>query len=238
MTPISTPSMHVHADVAERQDLTNAITVIATPRLSAKALEDYTWVCAAVAGNRKGYEILLNRYRNSVYTAMFRMVKNKDEADDLTIEAFGKAFNKLGSYAPDYAFSTWLFRIAINNCIDHIRKKRIQTFSIDETIKLDGDKEFSHNIRDHEPDPEQRLIHQQKLAYVSNLVNKLSGKYRDIIELRFYKDCSYEEIAQELNLPLGTVKAQLFRAKDILLHQMTDNKAKPFLDYRPEKLEA
>jgi RNA polymerase sigma factor (sigma-70 family) len=203
-----------------------------TTSLSPRGTDDYQLVLEAINGNQKAYETLMNRYRHSVYHAMFKMVNNRDDADDLTIEAFGKAFHKLPSYAPSYAFSTWLFRIAINNCIDYIRKKRLKTFSIDDTMKADGDSQFSQNLSNYEPDPEHMMMHEQKIAHVRRLVEKLSTKYRAMIELRYYEELSYEEIAQEMNLPLGTVKAQLFRAKEILYQQLLASSSRPYLDVR------
>ncbi len=207
-------------------------------KLSSRAIDDYSLVCHAVDGNQQAYSALMSRYRGSVYTAMYKMVNNRDDADDLTLEAFGKAFNKLPSYAPNYAFSTWLFKIAVNNCIDHIRKKRLYTMSIDEPIKSDGDKEFSHTIRDYDQDPEQRMMHEQKLAHIRRLVEKMNTKYRVMLELRYYEELSYEEIALELDLPLGTVKAQLFRAKELLQQQLQNNNSKAFLDVRNQQVEA
>jgi RNA polymerase sigma factor (sigma-70 family) len=203
--------------------------------LSQRGNDDYQLVLAAIDGNQKAYETLMNRYRHSVYHAMFKMVNNRDDADDLTIEAFGKAFNKLPSYAPNYAFSTWLFRIAINNCIDYIRKKRLKTFSMDEMITSESDSSFSQNISNYEPDPEHIMMHEQKIAHVRRLVEQLSTKYRAMIELRYYEELSYEEIAQEMNLPLGTVKAQLFRAKEILYQQLLAGNSRSFLDVRARR---
>jgi RNA polymerase sigma factor (sigma-70 family) len=207
--------------------------IINNSRLSTRATDDYQLVVAAIEGNQKAYAILMGRYRQSVYHTMFKMVNNRDDADDLTIEAFGKAFHKLPSYAPNYAFSTWLFKIAINNCIDHIRKKRLQTYSMDEAMRPDSDREFSQMIRDYEPDPEQMMMYREKLAHIRRLVERLSTKYRAMIELRYYEELSYEEIAQELSLPLGTVKAQLFRAKEILYQQMRSHSSHPYMDTRP-----
>jgi RNA polymerase sigma factor (sigma-70 family) len=204
-------------------------------KLSPNTVDDFKLVQSAIGGDEKAYTTLMNRYRNSVFHAMFKMVNNRDDADDLTIEAFGKAFRKLPTYAPNYAFSTWLFKIAINNCIDHIRKKRLVTLSMDDTILPDSDREFSHNIRDYEPDPEQSMIHEQKIAHVRRLVEKMSIKYRTMIELRYYEELSYEEIAQELNLPLGTVKAQLFRAKEILHQQLQTSASRAYLEVRTRK---
>ena len=201
-------------------------------KLSPRAVDDFKLVQSAIDGDEKSYATLMNRYRNSVFHAMYKMVNNRDDADDLTLEAFGKAFRKLPTYAPNYAFSTWLFKIAINNCIDHIRKKRLKTLSMDDTILPDSDREFSHNIRDYEPDPEQTMMHDQKLMYVRRMVQKMNVKYRTMIELRYYEELSYEEIAQELSLPLGTVKAQLFRAKEILYQQLQSNISRAYIDVR------
>lgn len=200
-------------------------------KLSPKAVDDFKLVQSAIDGNEKAYSMLLSRYRNSVFHAMYKMVNNRDDADDLTIEAFGKAFRKLPTYAPNYAFSTWLFKIAINNCIDHIRKKRLVTLSMDDTM-MDSDREYSHNIRDYQPDPEQMMMHDQKLNHVRRLVDKMNVKYRTMIELRYYEELSYEEIAQELGLPLGTVKAQLFRAKEILSQQLQSKTSRAYLEVR------
>ncbi len=206
-----------------------------TTSLSPRGNDDYQLVLAAIGGNQKAYETLMNRYRHSVYHAMFKMVNSTIEADDLTIEAFGKAFSKLPSYAPNYAFSTWLFRIAINNCIDHIRKKRLKTYSMDDTIKSDSNSEFSQTLSNFDPDPEQIMMHDQKIAHVRGLVENLAVKYRSMIELRYYEELSYEEIAIEMQLPLGTVKAQLFRAKELLYQQLIAANSHPFLDARARR---
>lgn len=206
-----------------------------TTSLSPRGNDDYQLVLAAIGGNQKAYETLMNRYRHSVYHAMFKMVNSTIEADDLTIEAFGKAFGKLPSYAPNYAFSTWLFRIAINNCIDHIRKKRLKTYSMDDTIKSDSNSEFSQTLSNFDPDPEQMMVYDQKIAHVRGLVENLAAKYRSMIELRYYEELTYEEIAHEMQLPLGTVKAQLFRAKELLYQQLTAANSHSFLDVRARR---
>ncbi len=142
------------------------------------------------------------------------MVNNASDAEDLTIEAFSKAFKNLEQYTPNFAFSTWLFKIASNNCIDFIRKKRIDHISLDREI---GDKGRVSNIIIAEvSDPEEDLIKKQKASLMRHVVTTLKPRYRDLVELRYFKEYSYEEIADELNLPLGTVKAQLFRARELL----------------------
>jgi RNA polymerase sigma-70 factor (ECF subfamily) len=199
-------------------------------RLSPKANEDYQLVTAAIRGEQQAYAALLERYRPSVYNHLYKMVRNHDDAEDLTLEAFGKAFNKLSTYAPHFAFSTWLFKIAVNNCIDHIRKKRLQFLSIDQPIEAGGDKDFTGSLRNHARNPEEEIIRRQRLQMVRSTLSRLSKKYRHMIELRYYEELSYEEIATELQIPIGTVKAQLFRAKEMLYGLMQQPAAAAYLE--------
>jgi len=198
---------------------------------SQKALDDYSVVKQAIRGDQQAYAILLDRYRNSIFHMMMKMVNNREDADDLTIEAFGKAFAKLSSYAPRYAFSTWLFRIAINNGIDYIRKKRLQVLSIDDPIDGESSTDYSGNLRSGNLDPEQEYIRKQRVGLMREVLTRLSGKYRLMIELRYFEELSYEEIATELDIPLGTVKAQLFRAKEMLHKLLVQPGASAYLDY-------
>jgi RNA polymerase sigma factor (sigma-70 family) len=149
------------------------------------------------------------------------MVNNPSDAEDLTIEAFGKAFKNIHQYAPSFAFSTWLFKIATNNCIDFIRKKRSTPVAL-ENPNEDKDDPTVH-IQSDTLDPEEILINEQKIKMMQNVVSKLKPRYRKLIELRYFKEFSYEEIAAELDLPLGTVKAQLFRARDLLYNILKNN---------------
>ena len=201
-----------------------------TTNLSPRAQEDYQMVLKAIQGDQKAYAHLMERYRSSIFHMMLKMVNNREDADDLTLEAFGKAFNKLPSYAPRYAFSTWLFKIAINNCIDHIRKKRLHLLSIDDPIEPNGAHDYSNNIKSGALDPEERFIRKQRVHLMRQVLSKLNTKYRLMIELRFFEELSYDEIAKELNIPLGTVKAQLFRAKEILYNILQQPGAKAYLD--------
>jgi RNA polymerase sigma factor (sigma-70 family) len=187
--------------------------------LSDKARNDLLLVELAKNGNEKAFSSLLNRYRDSIYFMLLKMVNNTSDAEDLTIEAFGKAFRNLDSFTPEFAFSTWLFKIATNNCIDFIRKKQVSPSPIDQ---LQDDLEnLTVNIQTDLPDPEETLINDQKIAVLRDIVNQLKPRYRNLIELRYYKEYSYEEIASELKLPIGTVKAQLYRAKSLLFNIFT-----------------
>lgn len=187
------------------------------PNLSEKAVYDYKLVSQAVNnGDQKAYAELMSRYKDSIYFMLLKMVNNRDDADDLTIEAFGKAFKNLHQYTPDYAFSTWLFKIATNNCIDFIRRKRKMTFSIDKGFENDEGQETTLELKSGALDPEENMIKKQKAVLMRDIVEKLKPRYKRLVELRYFQERSYEEIANELQLPLGTVKAQLFRAREFL----------------------
>lgn len=192
--------------------------------LSDKAKFDLVLVEQAKNGDQAAYANLMDRYRESIYFMMMKMVRNSDDADDLTIEAFGKAFSRLDQYSPSFAFSTWLFKIASNNCIDFIRKKRIKLTSMDTGYTNDDGESIRIDAKSTTRDPEETIIHNQKVKHMRHLVSKLKPRYRELIEKRYFQELSYEEIADELNLPLGTVKAQLFRARDFLAQMMEQTK--------------
>jgi len=188
--------------------------------LSAKGTHDWKLIQLALKqGDQKAYAELMGRYKDTIFFMLLKMVKDKDDADDLTIEAFGKAFRNLGQYTPDYAFSTWLFKIATNNCIDFIRRKK-DSVSLDRTFEnVDGD-EMSFEPKSDSLNPEEKVIKKQKIQLMQSVVEKLQPRYRMLVELRYFQEKSYEEIALELDLPIGTVKAQLFRARELLYHTL------------------
>ncbi len=192
--------------------------------LSDKGKYDLTLVESAKQGNQAAYAELMDRYRESIYYMMLKMVKNPDDADDLTIEAFGKAFSRLEQYSPSFAFSTWLFKIASNNCIDFIRKKRLKLTSMDTGMMNDDGEVIFIDAKSSTMDPEETIIHGQKVVHMRMLVSKLKPRYRELVEKRYFEELSYEEISEELNLPLGTVKAQLFRARDFLANMIDKTK--------------
>ena len=195
-----------------------------TKHLSEKAQKDYELVVKATKYNdQQAFSDLMDRYKDSIYFMLLKMVNNKDDAEDLTIEAFGKAFNSLKQYTPNYAFSTWLFKIASNNCIDFLRKKKKKIMSIDNSIEnKDGD-EIAIELKSDARTPEQETIRDQKIEVMRSYVKKLKPRYETLVEMRYFKEMSYEEISSELGLPLGTVKAQLFRAREFLYKLMKHN---------------
>jgi len=196
-------------------------------RLTTKAVYDYKLVRRAVdSGDQKAYAELLQRYKESVFFMMMKMCGNKDDAEDLTIEAFGRAFKKLDQYHPDFAFSTWLFKIASNNAIDFLRKKK-QKYSISIDNKTDNpDNDHSVNIKASGLDPEEYFIRKQKIESIRLLVDNLKPKYKEMIELFYFQEMSHEEISKKLDLPIGTIKAQLFRARDLLYNALKGNKSR------------
>ncbi len=192
--------------------------------LSEKAQHDYELVLKATKGDQKSYAELLERYRDAIYFMLLKMVNNPSDAEDLTIEAFGKAFKSINQYAPNFAFSTWLFKIATNNCIDFMRKKKSTPLSFESQSEDKDDP--SHHIQCDSMDPEEAMINHQKIKMMKDIVSKLKPRYRKLIELRYFKEYSYDEIAKELDLPIGTVKAQLFRARDLLFNVFSNNTPK------------
>jgi RNA polymerase sigma-70 factor (ECF subfamily) len=184
--------------------------------LSLKAQKDIELVERAKKGDQQSYAELMGRYRDAIYFMLLKMVNSPIDAEDLTIEAFGKAFKNIDQYAPSFAFSTWLFKIATNNCIDFIRKKRGSHISLDQSVDGEDSLSPSSLIQSDTPDPEANMINQQKIKLMRDIVAKLKPRYRRLVELRYFKEYSYEEIAEELDLPIGTVKAQLFRARELL----------------------
>jgi len=193
-------------------------------QLTEKGQRDYLLIKQALEnGNQGAFAELLNFYRDSLYFTMLKMTNNPHDAEDLTIEAFGKAFKNLHQYTPEYAFSTWLFRIATNNGIDFIRKKKLG-----DSILKNSDKEGTESLASRVPgntmNPEEELINGQKIKLMREIIHKLKPHYKKLIELRYFKEYTYEEIVEELDLPLGTVKAQLFRAREFLFNILKNSK--------------
>ena len=194
-----------------------------TGRFSTKAIEDFHLIDMAVGGDEKAFAKLLQRYKRPVYHMILKMVRNVDDAEDLTIESFAKAFRSLAKFKKDFTFSTWLFRIATNNSIDFIRKKKLNTLSIENTYTDDDGQSVSIDIEDFNLNPQDVAIKAQKEEIIQVFVNMLPAKYQKLVRLRYFHELSYEEIAKEIEAPLGTVKAQLHRARE-LMYDLVKNK--------------
>ncbi len=185
---------------------------------SFKALYDIKLVERAMNnGDQKAFAELMKRYWEPVFFMLNRMVMNKDDAEDLTIEAFGKAFKNLQQYSPQYAFSTWLFKIASNNAIDYLRKKKMENLtSLDRSVDRDGGEELNQQIKGHGLTPEETIIKKQDADKVHEVIDKLKPRYKEIVEMFYMEQLSVEEISKRLDLPIATIKTRLFRARDLL----------------------
>ena len=190
-----------------------------------KALRDYQLVCRAREdGDQRAYADLMRMYKEPIYLLLLKMTNNPTEADDLTMEAFGKAFASLHLYTPTHAFSTWLFSIATNNCVDFIRKKRLQTIYLDDIRTSAEGEVYEYPIPSEGDNPEENIIHEQRVQILREVVRQLKPRYRKLVEMRYFEEMSYEEIAEKMKMPLGTVKVQLFRARDLLYNILVTKK--------------
>jgi RNA polymerase sigma factor (sigma-70 family) len=194
-------------------------------QFSDKALRDFKLIDkATIDGEENAYADLMQLYKKPVYHMILKMVRNIDDAEDLTIEAFAKAFRNLHKFKKDYTFSTWLFRIATNNAIDFIRKKKLDTYSLNTSFTDESGDSVNIDVQDENLNPAEETIKTQKIEIVQMFVNKLPAKYQKLVRLRYFDELSYEEIAVELEAPLGTVKAQLHRARELMYDLVKEKK--------------
>lgn len=173
---------------------------------------DLMLVEKAVEGDQQAFAGLMSLYEDSLYRMLLKKVNDPVVAEDLTIEAFSKAFQNLSRFSPDFAFSTWLYKIANNHCIDYLRKQKNDPCSRDKS-QSSG---LHTDIVDQAFGPEENFIREQRQRLLRDIVDKLNPRYRQLIMLRFFEELSYDEIAARLKMPIGTVKAGIFRAKDLL----------------------
>ncbi len=188
---------------------------------SASSKEDVVLVERAVGGDEKAYEQIVGKYKRALYYHILKIVRDADIIDDLIQEIFTKAFGNIQSYNADYAFSTWLYRIATNHSIDYLRKKKLKTYSIDEPISTkEGNMQVE--IPDNSFEADQMVLRKQRKNIIREALSQLPEKYRTVIEMRHMEEKSYQEIAEILDLPLGTVKAHIFRARELLYKYLRD----------------
>ncbi|MCG2589823.1 RNA polymerase sigma factor [Rhodohalobacter sulfatireducens] len=191
---------------------------------SSSSLEDDKFVKRAIEGDQEAFKDLMDKYQKPLYFHVLKMVKNHEQVEDLVQEAFMKAFRNLNSYNTNYAFSTWLYRITTNHTIDYLRKKKLKTTSIDQPVKTrDGEMEIQ--ISD-DAETDRNIIRKERKKIIHNAINDLPEKYRRVIEMRHLQELSYQEIADQLDLPLGTVKAHIFRAREMLYKELKDKREK------------
>ena len=172
----------------------------------------------AKAGNQSAFKVLLNTYWKDVYNFLFEKIKNEDEAEDIAIKAFAKAFDKLDTYNKKYTFKTWLITIAKNIYIDHLRKQKAVF------ISLNHQDSSNYDVKDESPSAEDRIITEQNLAVLLQNIKKLKPNYQEVIQLRYFQEMSIKEIAMVLDEPLSTVKVKLLRARKLLAEILKKNK--------------
>ncbi len=181
--------------------------------------EDSQIIQQALQGDETAYKKLMRKYHDAIFNFIYKMVHDREQVEDLTQEAFIKAFGSLKKFNDEYAFSTWLYKIATNNSIDYIRKRKLQVYSIDKPVDA-RDSEFAFELPDEGYEADRELNSDQRAVMIRDAIGKLPPKYRKVIELRHVEEKSYEEIADILKLPIGTVKAHIFRARELLYKQL------------------
>jgi RNA polymerase sigma-70 factor (ECF subfamily) len=190
---------------------------------SASSIEDDKFVSRALSGDESAYKDLVNKYDRPIYFHIRKMIKEQELVEDLVQEVFMKAFNNLSTYSNEYAFSTWLYRIATNHTIDYLRKKKLQTLSINDPYKT-KDGEFEIQLPDESFATDKQVMKKQRKQIVHEAIDALPEKYKAVIQMRHMDELSYQEISDELDLPLGTVKAHIFRARELLYKALIDKK--------------
>lgn len=176
----------------------------------------------AKIGEQKAYTTLMEKYRKSVYHLILKIVKSPEDAEDLMIETFAKAFDKIDQYSSDFAFSTWLYRIASNTCIDFLRRKSIDKVSLDNEADI-----LQDNLRfTADSNPEADMIRAQRIRRLQEEVQAMDVIFSRVLTLRYLKEYSYEEISEELHIPVPTIKVQLHRARKLLLQRLSENREK------------
>jgi RNA polymerase sigma-70 factor, ECF subfamily len=193
--------------------------------LNATALSDHDLVERSRKGSEKAYRELLGRYQRPVFSLVYRMVRDREQAEDLAQETFVRVFNNLERYDPAYKFSSWIFKIATNLTIDWMRRKEVPTVSIDGSRYATSSDEIEAStitVESKDENPEERLESKELGAEIEQAIGKLRPEYRQAIILRHIEDKPYEEIAQIMALPLGTVKTYIHRGrgelKEMLAH--------------------
>jgi RNA polymerase sigma-70 factor (ECF subfamily) len=186
--------------------------------------ENHEIIQKILNGEKDAFSQIVNKYQNALYGIVFKMINNRDEVDDIVQETFIKAFSSIKSFDERYSFATWLFKIGTNNCIDHLRKRKINSVSINSTISNeDGENDFKLPDLTYEAD--RNIIEEQRKKLIEDAINSLPEKYAVVIRMRHQEDKTYEQISKELNMPVGTVKAHIFRAREMLNKYLKDKKA-------------
>ena len=190
---------------------------------SASSEADRALIRKALGGDTRAFDQLVDKHRGGLRRHIYRLLNKPAEIDDLVQDCFVKAYRNLDRYDPQYAFSTWLYRIATNHTIDFLRKRRLKTFSIDRPVAT-KDGEMQMELPDWSNRPDGRMVDVQRNAILDRAIEALPEKYHRVIVMRHKQEMAYEEIAEALDVPLGTVKAHIFRARALLYKALKDQR--------------
>jgi RNA polymerase sigma-70 factor, ECF subfamily len=200
------------------------MNIIASPEVQTfpedlLTVTDRDLVASAVAGREGSFEELVRRYQRPIAAYVYRMVGDYESALDLTQEIFIKVYNSLRRYRSEFKFSTWIYKIAHNSAVDHLRRTNTREQSL---INGPEDDHFELPIESNRPSPEQESERRERRVEIESVVRSLPANYRELVLLRHSQDLTYEEIVEVSGLPLGTVKNRLFRAREMMRHQFLE----------------
>jgi RNA polymerase sigma factor (sigma-70 family) len=210
---------HKNAKTSRQRKVSPSAVDLKEQKRKESRSEDSRLIKAALGGDDAAYSHLMRKYHDAIFSFVYRMVHDHEQVEDLTQEAFIKAFSSLKNFNEEFAFSTWLYKIATNNCIDYIRRRKLQMYSIDKPIES-KDSDYTFELPDDTYEADRGLISNQRAVLLQQAINQLPEKYRRVILLRHSEERSYEEIAKMLRIPIGTVKAHIFRARELLYKQL------------------
>lgn len=195
-----------------------------TPWKAQSRRDDLRLINAAIRGDQNAFNELMKKYRPAIFNLIHRIIRDREQVEDLTQETFVKAFASLRKFNREYAFSTWLYKIATNSSIDYIRKRKLQTLSIHKPIVQD-DSEYTFELPDSTYEPDKYIMQTQRSRIIAEAIEMLPPKYKRVIVLRHTEERDYAEIAKILKIPIGTVKAHIFRARELLNKYLRDRMA-------------
>jgi RNA polymerase sigma-70 factor (ECF subfamily) len=189
---------------------------------SSRTLQDFVEVDSALEGNQQAYRTLFKRYWKQLLFTVGKMIPDQEEARDITMEAFSKAFTNLHRFNKDYGFNTWLFRVAINHSLDYLRRKRLPTTPLSVYATEDATDCFvwGNDQDGYHQNPEEQIMQWQKMIVIQGHLHALPPDLRDIARMRFVEAYSYKEIASSLQMPMGTIKARIHRARCLLQQKL------------------
>lgn len=191
-------------------------------KISTKDIDEKEIIKLILNGEKEYFKLIQKKYYSLIYNLIRKIIKDEDDIDDLVQETFIKVYNALPNFQFNFNFSSWIYKIASNNCIDFIRRKKLNFVYIDKNDESDDD-EYKFDIKDPSLTPEEQLQKKERSHLLKQAIKKLPKNYQQVIHLRHEEELDYQEIAERLNIPLGTVKIHLFRARKQLLDILKNN---------------